>query len=134
MKDDYKKLSKEWGSKSRKADSRAAKSALRKPTREDLGGLEEPRSFRLPMSAVNYAIASYDTISPTDVLRLAKALKDAYEDLAEAEAQLVKAKTYERMANPPGNCERCQWPIDEGNRQWDGTSWHCDTCAKECQQ
>ena len=36
MKDDYKKLSHEWGSKSRKADSRSAKSTLRKPSREDL--------------------------------------------------------------------------------------------------
>ena len=36
MKDDYDKLSKEWGSKRRKADSRAGKKALRKPTLSDL--------------------------------------------------------------------------------------------------
>lgn len=41
MKDDYKKLSKEWGSKRRKQDSRAAKSTLKRPTKEDLEELEE---------------------------------------------------------------------------------------------
>lgn len=36
MTNDYKKLSNEWGSKMRKAESRAVKSALRKPSKEDL--------------------------------------------------------------------------------------------------
>ena len=41
MKDPYKKLSNEWGSKRRKQDSRAAKSTLKRPTREELEELEE---------------------------------------------------------------------------------------------
>lgn len=39
MKDDYKKLSHEWGSKRRKEDSRSAKSTLKKPTKEELAEL-----------------------------------------------------------------------------------------------
>ena len=52
MKDDYKKLSHEWGSKRRKEDSRAAKSTLKKPTREELAevvfeGLMDEIRFRM---------------------------------------------------------------------------------------
>jgi len=36
MKDPYKRLSSEWGSKARKADSRAAKSTLKKIPKEEL--------------------------------------------------------------------------------------------------
>lgn len=37
---DYKKLSKEWGSKRRKAEARAVKSRLRKPSKEDLAEVD----------------------------------------------------------------------------------------------
>ena len=43
MKDPYKKLSHEWGSKRRKEDSRAAKSTLKKPTREELEDAEQEK-------------------------------------------------------------------------------------------
>jgi formylmethanofuran dehydrogenase subunit E len=43
VKDDYKKLSHEWGSKRRKADSRQAKSMLKKPSKEDLAELEQEK-------------------------------------------------------------------------------------------
>ena len=89
MKDDYKKLSHEWGSKRRKEDSRSAKSTLKKPTKEDL---------------------------------------------AEIETEKIMVEIRIRMANPPDKCERCDKPIDEGSRQWDGNSWFCDACAEETQQ
>ncbi len=45
MKDPYKRLSSEWGSKARKQDSRAAKSTLKKPTREELADLQPERHY-----------------------------------------------------------------------------------------
>jgi hypothetical protein len=41
MKDPYKRLSSEWGSKARKADSRAAKSTLKKLTREEKAEIKQ---------------------------------------------------------------------------------------------
>lgn len=46
MKDDYKKLSKEWGSKRRKQDSRAAKSTLKRLTREERAELAVEKAFQ----------------------------------------------------------------------------------------
>jgi ferredoxin len=160
MKDDYKKLSHEWGSKRRKADSRAAKSTLKKPTKEELEwdgmcpagkhGLDfqrqpcdlcakaEPQPFRLPRHLVNHAIASYDTVNATGVLRLAKALKVAYEELDEVRAQLMMEKIRVRMANPPDKCERCgvtpALRTETHGLFWNGNDWVCDDCAEETQQ
>lgn len=68
------------------------------PTQEKMEEVGELTRFRLPRSAINHAIASYDTINPTGVLRLAKALKDAYEELDEIKAQLKKAKSDDHKA------------------------------------
>jgi hypothetical protein len=54
VKDDYKKLSHEWGSKRRKEDSRAAKSTLKKPTREELAEIE----FEKVMERTHEAMAN----------------------------------------------------------------------------
>ena len=88
MKDPYKRLSSEWGSKARKAYSRAAKSTLKKIPKEEL----------------------------------------------DLEFERVLEELRIRMANPPDKCERCDKPIDEDSRQWDGNSWFCDDCAEETQQ
>lgn len=40
MKNDYKKLTNEWGSKARKQEARQKKSTLRKPSREELAEAE----------------------------------------------------------------------------------------------
>jgi hypothetical protein len=60
VKDPYKKLSHEWGSKRRKADSRQAKSTLKKPTKEEL---EEPTKEELEDTALN---SWYESIGDDD--------------------------------------------------------------------
>jgi hypothetical protein len=77
--DPYKRLSKEWGSKSKKEDSRRTKASLKKIEPEEY---EEEYVFRrMPAATVQWAIDSYETITPIGVLRLAGALQEAYAEL-----------------------------------------------------
>lgn len=60
--------------------------------------------------------------------------KPTREELAEVEFEKIMEGIRVRMANPPDKCERCDKPVTEFNRQWNGNDWFCDECAEETQQ
>jgi len=123
MKDDYKKLSKEWGSKGRKMDSRAAKAALRKPTQEDLEGVW---NGLCPASKHGLDFSK----QPCDLCKKEKKLA--------VDIEKIMDEIRVRMANPPDKCERCDvvpaLRTETHGLFWNGNDWVCDDCAEETQQ
>jgi hypothetical protein len=55
----YKTLSSEWGSKARKEDSRSAKSALRKPSEEDMEEVYPTATWFVLLNATNTVLGVY---------------------------------------------------------------------------
>ncbi len=50
------------------------------------------------------------------------------------EFEEIRQRTYEAMANPKPDCEKCNKELKQFNRIWDGNRWVCYHCHEENQQ